>query len=437
MMSALYRQEGAMMQVEILREPEVLSFIDTHAATLNSTFAKVDMSERMRSSLEKSNWVFSGMKTFHELHEAFPSLLNENGERKPFERFLNDVRKVDETYNQHYLRAEYNFVTASAEMAAKWEQIEEDGDRYHLQYRTAGDDKVREEHASLHGITLPPSDDFWSVHYPPNGWNCRCTAVQVLKSRYPQTPAHEVAQRQEALAQEQARRKGKSEMFRFNSGKERKAFPDYNPYTIRRCNDCDLAKGKMAFVPENEVCAGCKLIRTIDHETRYRHIRNKEEYERLKNNPEYKDVEYNIKSGGVKATHVEHNFDKKKGWYEKSTQNAGFLNGFSVILEKEAHNILYQKQKEGIWDGLPFEIAGAETATENNILRALKHCAKKEADVAVIFFPNKNFSKQVFEQSYSRFFGLKKLNDGQFREFKKIYCIHQERIIYVKSQANN
>lgn len=277
MMAALYRQEGAMMQVEILREPEVLSFIDAHAATLNSTFAKVDMSERMRSSLEKSNWVFSGMKTFHELHEAFPSLLNENGERKPFERFLNDVRKVDETYNQHYLRAEYNFVTASAEMAAKWEQIEEDGDRYHLQYRTAGDDKVREEHASLHGITLPPSDDFWSVHYPPNGWNCRCTAVQVLKSRYPQTPAHEVAQRQEALAQEQARRKGKSEMFRFNPGKERKAFPDYNPYTIRRCNDCDLAKGKMklASIEPNELCSACTLLRR-NEELRYSEIRQYE-----------------------------------------------------------------------------------------------------------------------------------------------------------------
>ncbi len=29
------------------------------------------------------------MKALHELHEAFPSLVEENGVRKPFERFLN------------------------------------------------------------------------------------------------------------------------------------------------------------------------------------------------------------------------------------------------------------------------------------------------------------------------------------------------------------
>ena len=89
------------------------------------------------------------MKTFHELNEAFPSLLDENGNRKPFERFLNDVRKIDKTYNHNYLRAEYNFVHNSAQMAAKWEEFSQYGDRYNLQYRTANDGKVRPEHAAL------------------------------------------------------------------------------------------------------------------------------------------------------------------------------------------------------------------------------------------------------------------------------------------------
>ena len=191
---------------------------------------------------------------------AFPSLLDENGERKTFERFLNDVRKVDETYNSHYLRAEYNFVQSSAEMAARWERFSEDGDRYNLQYRTAGDDKVRPEHAALNGVTLPPSDPFWEEYYPPNGWNCRCTVVQVRKSKYPTTPHDEAM----ALGEEALQRDTKR-MFRFNPGKEQKTFPDYNPYTIRRCRDCDIPKGKVKlarFVPENEVCEACKLVRT-------------------------------------------------------------------------------------------------------------------------------------------------------------------------------
>ena len=40
-------------------------------------------------------------------------------------------------------------------------------------------------------------------------------------------------------------------------------FPDYNPYTIRRCRDCGMnsGKGKLAFVAENELCEACRLVR--------------------------------------------------------------------------------------------------------------------------------------------------------------------------------
>ena len=81
------------------------------------------MSDKMRERLTRSNYIFSGIKTFHELNEAFPSMLDENGNKKPFERFLNEVRKINDTYNANYLHAEYNFVQASATMAAKWEQF--------------------------------------------------------------------------------------------------------------------------------------------------------------------------------------------------------------------------------------------------------------------------------------------------------------------------
>ena len=259
MMKTVFSQKGAQFTVELLETPKVQEFIGAHAKVLDTSFEKVEMSDLMRRRLTRSNYIFSGMKTFHELNEAFPSLLDENGNRKTFEQFLNDVRKIDETYNQNYLRAEFNFVQSSAEMAAKWERFMEDGDRYNLQYRTAADGKVRPEHASMHGITLPPSDSFWEEFYPPNGWNCRCTVVQVRKSKYP-TTAHD-----EAIALgELGTGKDTKGIFRFNSGKEGKAVPDYNPYTIRRCNDCDIAKGKMkmAFIPDNELCAACQLVQS-------------------------------------------------------------------------------------------------------------------------------------------------------------------------------
>lgn len=121
MMQTLFRQQGAHLDIEVLETPKMQEFIEAHASVLDSSFEKVKMSDLMRRRLTRSNYIFSGMKTFHELNEAFPSLLDEDGSRKPFRRFLNDVRKIDEKYNGNYLRAEYNFVVSSAEMAARWE----------------------------------------------------------------------------------------------------------------------------------------------------------------------------------------------------------------------------------------------------------------------------------------------------------------------------
>ena len=180
MMKGLFRQKGAQLDINILASDEAQEFITTHAGILDGGFQKVEMSDKMRERLTRSNYIFSGIKTFHELNEAFPSMLDENGNKKPFERFLNDVRKINDTYNANYLHAEYNFVQASATMAAKWEQFSEDGDRYNLQYRTAKDDKVRPEHAALDGVTLPMSDSFWETYYPPNGWNCFLPNTPVL-----------------------------------------------------------------------------------------------------------------------------------------------------------------------------------------------------------------------------------------------------------------
>lgn len=257
-MKVLFHQKGSSFSIDILADKNVQGLIEAHTSVLDRNLQRLEMSDLMRQRLTRSNYIFSGIKTFHELNEAFPSLLDSNGNRKTFEAFLNDVRKIDKTYNSNYLRAEYNFVQSSAEMAAKWERFSEDGDRYNLQYRTANDSKVRPEHAALNGVTLPPSDPFWEEYYPPNGWNCRCTVVQVRKSKYPATP-HEEAM---ALGEEALQRDTKG-IFHFNPGKQNKTVPDYNPYTIRRCRDCDIAKGKIKlarFVPEKELCSACKLI---------------------------------------------------------------------------------------------------------------------------------------------------------------------------------
>ncbi len=334
-MKTLYKEQGSQFRIELLETPKMQEFIETHADALNSGFQQVKMSDAMRQRLQRSNYIFSGMKTFHELNQAFPSLIDENGNRKPFEQFLNDVRKIDQTYNQHYLRAEYNFCQASADMAAKWEQFTKDGERYNLQYRTQRDEHVRPEHRLLDRITLPITDTFWEKYYPPNGWNCRCTVVQVRKSKYPVTP-HEQAM---SLAEE-ATGKDLNGIFQFNPGLEQKTFPDYNPYTIKRCRDCDIDKGNfsLAYIPDNEVCAACKLVRKcFEGKTRKSELKrieeNKKLYDKLSKDKRYKDVEFNPENGAVKATHIGHNEGHDPGLVlEKKLTDALYSCGHSVIL---------------------------------------------------------------------------------------------------------
>lgn len=184
-----------------------------------------EVPEVVKYALENNTFIFSGFKAYHTLREVGVSLVTDKGDIKPFDTFRKDVQAINGRYNHNYLYAEYNHAVGASLMASRWQQFEQDGDRYDLQYRTAEDDRVREDHAILHGTTLPPSDPFWSLYLPPNGWNCRCTAVQVRKGKYPQSdPALAM------LRGNNCTENAKQQIFRFNPGKTLQLFPPKHPY---------------------------------------------------------------------------------------------------------------------------------------------------------------------------------------------------------------
>lgn len=181
--------------------------------------------EAFKSKLEDSVFNFSGFKTNKELEEVNSLLRDENGNLRPFDQFKQDVLKLNDKYNLNYLQAEYNMAVQSAQMASKWQDFEAHKDFVNLQYRTAGDEKVREEHRALDGTTLPVEDPFWSEYLPPLGWNCRCTVVEVLKDKHPESNS-EQAIKAGAAATSQPSQK----IFRFNPGKTGEIFPPKHPY---------------------------------------------------------------------------------------------------------------------------------------------------------------------------------------------------------------
>lgn len=194
------------------------------AGAISSSITE-EVPQELTGALENNAFVFSGFKTYHSLAEVGLSLTDEGGGIKPFEAFQKEVERIDAVYNGNYLYAEYNHAVTASQMAAKWRDFERDGDRYDLQYRTAGDEQVREEHRLLHNITLPQDDPFWSQFLPPNGWNCRCTVVQVRRGKYPESDSAKSIEIGEEITAAPKKR-----MFRFNPGKELRLYPEKHPY---------------------------------------------------------------------------------------------------------------------------------------------------------------------------------------------------------------
>jgi SPP1 gp7 family putative phage head morphogenesis protein len=73
---------------------------------------------------------------------------------------------------------EVNLRTSYA--AGRWERIERvKASMPYLRYVAVMDGRTRPEHRAWHGTVLPVDDPWWDAHYPPCGWNCRCTVTQL------------------------------------------------------------------------------------------------------------------------------------------------------------------------------------------------------------------------------------------------------------------
>ena len=72
-----------------------------------------------------------------------------------------------------------NMITAYG--VGRRQQMEETAELLPFWQRSAvGDNRTRPSHLAMDGITLPANHPFWDTHYPPDGFNCRCTVSALL-----------------------------------------------------------------------------------------------------------------------------------------------------------------------------------------------------------------------------------------------------------------
>lgn len=119
-------------------------------------------------------YAFSAAKSLTAMQAMSSALKDDKGEPVSYTTFRDKVTEVDKEFNDVYLKTEYSSAKAKAQMGAKWQKLQQ----YDmLEYRTVGDNKVRNAHRLLDGTVLPSNDPLWAKIYPPNDWNCRCTVI--------------------------------------------------------------------------------------------------------------------------------------------------------------------------------------------------------------------------------------------------------------------
>lgn len=167
-----------------LHQPSIEAFAQAYYDAINKGYG-VEFDElspeaadyAVIENLRKNVYQFATAKNKNELKLLTEAILDADGKVRTFSEFKKAAAAITDLHRATYMRAEYNLAVAGSQMASKWNDFD---DNDLLRYSTAGDARVRPEHAAMDGIVKPRTDKMWDTLYPPNGWNCRCNVEVVL-----------------------------------------------------------------------------------------------------------------------------------------------------------------------------------------------------------------------------------------------------------------
>ena len=119
----------------------------------------------------------AGLHDTAQLQVIFDSL---NESIKNGEGFLDWKQKISAAgikLPDYRLETIFRTNVQSAYAAGQWRQVTENNPDRYLMYDAINDARTRPSHRAWDSIILKASDPFWSIHAPPNGYNCRCTLI--------------------------------------------------------------------------------------------------------------------------------------------------------------------------------------------------------------------------------------------------------------------
>ena len=120
------------------------------------------------------------LTAFHkEITNALESGQSQKQTIKNFKNILDGAghRELGDFHLETVFRSNMNL----SYQTARRKQMEETADLLPFwEYSAVNDSRTRPTHRALDGLIYPANHEFWDTHYPPWGFNCRCTVIATL-----------------------------------------------------------------------------------------------------------------------------------------------------------------------------------------------------------------------------------------------------------------
>lgn len=148
-------------------------------AGMGSISSDLNHPDHLRMSMFESNIArFAAAKTSREVLD----LNRLKNTSKDFADFQAKANALNIKYNQGWLKAEYDTAQSVGQNANDYYiQVNNEDIFPFVQFDTVGDNKVRDEHAKLDGVTVRVGSKEHDLLTPPLGYNCRCRLKQLTE----------------------------------------------------------------------------------------------------------------------------------------------------------------------------------------------------------------------------------------------------------------
>lgn len=143
--------------------------------------SSVNLEKEFLQAIRTNNEVFSAFRVHRMQNDMAEQLLDEEGNLKPFEKWLKDIATISDHYVRRWLETEYNTAVIRANNAAEWKRYESEADVLpNLRWMPTISpipDNLHRQYWSMK-LTLPVNHPFWEKHRPGDRWNCKCWLKQ-------------------------------------------------------------------------------------------------------------------------------------------------------------------------------------------------------------------------------------------------------------------